>query len=139
LQCEMQASRRFLANRVDLRDRAVFAFRALANGRGQNRYRITLRRGPTHGLQHLAETIKPRMQVAWRLCCAIDLRLDGQSTDVIGADEADQAEARIELLQAVVGAARRQLGVPGDLNGILVVEDEEHRGFLGPDPPAFVV
>lgn len=82
---------------------------------------------------------KAAYALAWRLDVRSAGGLDGLSTDAVGADETDRAEAGIELLQAALGAARRQFRIPGDLDGILVVEDEEHRGFLGPDRPAFVV
>jgi len=62
-------------------------------------------------------------------------QLDALSADIIGADEADRAEARVELLQAALRAANRKLAIPGDLNGILSVEDEEHWGILRPDRP----
>lgn len=58
------------------------------------------------------------------------LWLDGRSADAVGADETDGAGASVELLQPGVGAGCRQLGIPGDLDGILVVEDEEHQGIL---------
>ena len=70
-------------------------------------------------------------------CRAQDLRLDAVSTDVIGPDEADRAETRIELLQAGFGTVCRQFAVPGDLNGILSVEDEEHRGILQAETAGF--
>lgn len=62
-------------------------------------------------------------------------RLDAVSADIIGADEADRAEARVKLLQAALRAVGRKLAIPGDLNGILSVEDEEHWGILRPDRP----
>lgn len=66
-------------------------------------------------------------------------RIDALSADIIGADEADRAEARVELLQAALRSANRELAIPGDLNGILSVEDEEHWGILRPGPAGFVV
>jgi hypothetical protein len=67
------------------------------------------------------------------------LRLDGVSADIIGADEADRAETSVELLQAALGATRRELAIPGNLDGILSVEDEEHWGILRAGSARFVV
>lgn len=65
--------------------------------------------------------------------------LDWVSADAIGADEADRAKARIELLHARLGTICRQLAIPGDLDGILSVEDEEHWRILGAGSAGFVV
>ena len=66
-------------------------------------------------------------------------RLDAISADIIRPDEADRAEARIQLLQAVLRAIGRDLAIPGDLDGILSVEDEEHWGILRAGSARFVV
>ncbi|WP_459456239.1 hypothetical protein [Rhizobium sp. No.120] len=66
-------------------------------------------------------------------------QLDAQSANIIGADKANRAEARIELLQAALGAMSRKFAIPGDLDGILSVEDEKHWGILRPGPAGFVV
>ncbi|ENN87624.1 hypothetical protein RHSP_44994 [Rhizobium freirei PRF 81] len=97
-------------------DRAVFAFLAQAfAGRGV---------GPIPSTCKAAKE-KPPMQSHGGASSA-ELRLDRVSADVIGANEADRAEVRVELLQAALGAPCRQLAIPGNLDGILSVEDEEH-------------
>jgi hypothetical protein len=61
--------------------------------------------------------------------------IDWRSAGVIGADKADGADADVEFLNPGLGLGGGDLGVPGDLDGILVVEDEEHRGILGQRQP----
>jgi len=82
------------------------------------------------------EKVKPPMRSRGGLSCA-GLRLDRLSTDVIGPNEADCAETRIKLLQAGIRAVCRQFAIPGDLDGILSVEDEEHRGILQAETAGF--
>jgi hypothetical protein len=56
-----------------------------------------------------------------------------RSAGVACPDEADGTDADIELLHAAFTVAGPELGAPGDLDGISVVEDEKHRGFPDPD------
>jgi hypothetical protein len=130
----VQGSRRFWQTALISGSRG---FRAL---KGPILGRLAIRRKCSRQSLVLAviEKIKPPM-LSHGGFHMLGCRLDAISADIIGADEADRAETRVELLQAAFRAACREFAVPGDLDGILSVEDEEHWGILRPGPAGFVV
>lgn len=63
-------------------------------------------------------------------CRGCAWRLSG-SAGVAGTDEAERAERGVELLQTGIEFVARSGRAPGDLDGVLLLEDVEHRFVLG--------